>query len=279
MPQVASGLNRNRDAPVNCSIIPHVASIPKPAALLLGALLFSPLCVPAGEWDPKMDPPLGLSFPLESKNDRVVVSQDILIAADKVLPAGTVLRTVFRPATIQEGEQKNRRGVDEAAYSREIPKVTTKGLMTETERKMLQRAYETIWTDPIEFRRGLEAAAPSNLRIVLEPPPGVTPPPIELLDFPDGLCIVAGNDALRVLTVLKGGRGEKSSFRGGDILLEMAGKPVGPSLHEFAENYRQEREAAAKKREPLRFKIRRITGETELLSLRIPPAWNSAFEE
>ena len=256
-----------------------MASIPKPAALLLGALLFSPLCVPAGEWDPKMDPPLGLSFPLESKNDRVVVSQDILIAADKVLPAGTVLRTVFRPATIQEGEQKNRRGVDEAAYSREIPKVTTKGLMTETERKMLQRAYETIWTDPIEFRRGLEAAAPSNLRIVLEPPPGVTPPPIELLDFPDGLCIVAGNDALRVLTVLKGGRGEKSSFRGGDILLEMAGKPVGPYLYEFAESYRQEREAAAKKREPLRFKIRRITGETELLSLRIPPAWNSAFEE
>jgi hypothetical protein len=252
---------------------------PKPAALLLVALLLGPTFVLAGEWDPKMDPPLGLSFPLESKNDRVVVSQDVLIAADKVLPAGTVLRTVFRPATIAEGEDKNRRGIDENAFSRDIPKVTTKGLMTETERKMLQRAYETVWTDPIEFRRGFETAAPANLRIVLEPAPGVSPPPVEPLDFPDGLCIVAGEDALRVLTVLKGGRGEKSAFRGGDVLLEMAGQPVGTSLTGFADRYRKEREVAAKKREPLRFKIRRTSGETELLSLRIPPAWNSAFEE
>ena len=252
---------------------------PKPAALLLSTLLLGAAYSPAGEWDPKMDPPLGLSFPLESKNDRVVVSQDVLIAADKVLPAGTVLRTVFRPATIAEGEDKNRRGIDENAFSRDIPKVTTKGLMTETERKMLQRAYETVWTDPIEFRRGFETAAPANLRIVLEPPPGVSSPPVEPLDFPDGLCIVAGDDALRVLTVLKGGRGEKSAFRGGDVLLEIAGQPVGTSLAEFAERYRKEREAAAKKREPLRFKIRRTSGETELLSLRIPPAWNSAFEE
>ena len=114
---------------------------PKPAALLLGAFLFGPPFASGGEWDPKMDPPLGLSFPLESKNDRVIVSQDILIAADKVLPAGTILRTVFRPATIAAGEQKNRRGMDEDAYSREIPKVSTKGLLSETERKMLQRAY------------------------------------------------------------------------------------------------------------------------------------------
>lgn len=253
--------------------------LPNFPALLAATLLGSAAPLPASEWDPKMDPPLGLSFPLGTTNNRVVVSQDILIAADKVLPAGTVLRTVFRPATIAEGEEKNRRGIDEDAYSRDIPKVTTKGLMTETERKMLQRAYETIWTDPIEFRRGFETAAPANLRIVLEPPPGVTPPPVESIDFPDGLCIVAGPDSLRVLTVLKGGRGEKSAFRGGDLLLEMAGQPVGASLSEFAERYRKEREAAAKKREPLRFKIRRTSGETELLALRIPPAWNSAFEE
>ena len=252
---------------------------PKPPALLLGLLLLGPVTAPAGEWDPKMDPPLGLSFPLESKNDRVVVSQDVLIAADKVLPAGTVLRTVFRPATIAEGEDKNRRGIDENAFSRDIPKVTTKGLMTDTERRMLQRAYETVWTDPIEFRRGLETSAPANLRIVFEPPPGEKKPVVEPFDFPDGLCIVAGDDALRVLTVLKGSRGERSAFRGGDVLLEMAGQPVGTSLPEFAERYRRDREAAAQKREPLRFKIRRTTGETELLSLRVPPAWNSAFEE
>ena len=226
-----------------------------------------------------MDPPLGLSFPLVVTNNRVVLSQDVLVTAEKVLTAGTVLRTVFRPATLAEGEQKNRRGIDEDAYSREIPKVTTKGLMTETERRMLQRAYETVWTDPIEFRRGLEIAAPANLRLVLEPPTDQKTPLVENLDFPDGLCIVGGTDSLRILTVLKGGRGEKSAFRGGDILLEMAGQPVGTSLPEFAERYRKEREASAKKREPLRFKVRRTSGETELLSLRIPPAWNTAFEE
>jgi len=253
--------------------------LPKHPLRLLLSIFMASSPLAASEWDPKMDPPLGLSFPLETKNDRVVVSQDVLISADKILPAGTVLRTIFRPATISEGEKKNRRGVDEGAYSREIPKVTTKGLMTETERRMLQRAYETVWTDPIEFRRGLEISTPANLRIVLEPPPGVSTPPLEIPDFPDGLCLVAGSDSLRVLTVLKESRGEKSGFRGGDVLLEMAGQPVGSSLMEFAERYRKEREAVAKKRDSLRFKIRRTSGETELITLRVPPAWNSAFEE
>jgi hypothetical protein len=48
---------------------------------------------------------------------------------------------------------------------------------------------------------------------------------------------------------------------------------------EFAERYRKEREAVAKKKDSLRFKIRRTSGETELITLRVPPAWNSAFEE
>jgi len=144
---------------------------------------------------------------------------------------------------------------------------------------MLERAYETVWTNPIDFRRGLELSAPENLRIVVEPPAGTPDPPVEIPSFPDGLCIIASDEHLRVLTVLKGGRGEKSSFRGGDVLLEMAGQTVAPSLEEFARNYRREREAAAKRREPLRFKVRRASGETELLALRIPPAWNAAFEE
>lgn len=252
---------------------------PKPDLLFLLALLLPWNPLSAGEWDPKMEPPLGLCFPLETSNQRVVVSQDVLIAPDKILPAGTVLRTIFQPATVTEGEKRNRRGIDEDAYSRDIPKVSTKGLMTDTERRMMERAYETVWTDPIDFRRGLELSAPENLRIVVEPPAGTPDPPVEIPSFPDGLCIVASPEHLRVLTVLKGGRGEKSSFRGGDVLLEMAGQTVGPSLQEFARNYLREREAAAKRREPLRFKVRRASGETELLALRIPPAWNSAFEE
>ena len=103
-----------------------------------------------------MEPPLGLSFPLEIKNDRVVLSQDILLTTTKILPAGTILRTIFRPVTLTEGELKSKRGVNEDSYSRVAPKVTTKGLMTETERKIMERAYQTVWTDPIEFRRALE---------------------------------------------------------------------------------------------------------------------------
>ena len=90
---------------------------------------------------------------------------------------------------------------------------------------------------------------------------------------------MGGSNAIRILTVLKEGRGEKSSFRGGDIVVEMAGKPAGASLPDFAERYRKEREEAAKKKEPLRFKVLRTNGETEFLVLRIPPAWNSALEE
>ena len=232
----------------------------------------------ATEWDPKMEPPLGLSFPLEVKNDRVVLSQDILLTTTKILPAGTILRTIFRPVTLTEGELKSKRGVNEDSYSRVAPKVTTKGLMTETERKIMERAYQTVWTDPIEFRRALEMAIPGNLRIVLEPSADQTTPPLEIPDFPDGLCLV-GHPTPQVLCVLKDSRAAIASFRGGDTLLEIAGQPAGEDLKEFAARYLTARENAAKKREPLRFKVRRSTGEAESLALRIPPSWSNAFEE
>ena len=69
-----------------------------------------------------MEPALGLAFPLEVKNDRVVLSKDLLLAPDKILPAGTVLRTIFRPVTLTEGEKKTRRGVDEDSFSRVAPR-------------------------------------------------------------------------------------------------------------------------------------------------------------
>jgi hypothetical protein len=233
----------------------------------------------ATEWDPLMDPPLGLTLPLEIKNDRVVLSQDLLLTPDKILPAGTVLRTIFRPVTLADGEEKRtKRGVDEESFSRVQPKVTTKDLMTETERKVMDRAYGTIWTNPIEFRRIIELSPPENLRFVLEPAPGVTPPPVEIPDFPEGLCIV-GHPTPQVLSVLKESRGAKAGLRGGDIILEIAGQPAGENLTEFSSRFKAARESAAKKRSDLRIKVRRSTGETESLLIHIPPTWNSGFEE
>ena len=224
-----------------------------------------------------MEPALGLSFPLEVKNDRVILSKDLLLAPDKILPAGTVLRTIFRPVTLTEGEKKTRRGVDEDSFSRVAPKVTTKGLMTETERKVMDRAYQTIWTNPIDFRRTLELSTPENLRFVLEPAPG-TSPPVEIPNFPEGLCLI-GNPAPQILSVLKESPGAKAGFRGGDTILEIAGQPAGQNLSEFITLYLSARETAAKKRADLRFKVRRASGETESLVLHVPPSWNSGFEE
>jgi len=232
----------------------------------------------ATEWDPIMDPPLGLALPLEVKNDRVVLSQDLLMTPEKILPAGTVLRTIFRPVTLADGEEKRRRGVDEESFSRVQPKVTTKDLMTETERKVMDRAYGTVWTNPIEFRRVAELTTPQNLRFVLEPAPGVSKPPVEIPDFPEGLCIV-GHPTPQILSVLKESRGAKAGLRGGDIFLEIAGQPAGENLTEFSSRFKSARENAAKKRTDLRIKVRRSTGETESLVIHIPPAWSSGLEE
>jgi hypothetical protein len=225
-----------------------------------------------------MDPPLGLALPLEVKNDRVVLSQDLLMTPEKILPAGTVLRTIFRPVTLADGEEKRRRGVDEESFSRVQPKVTTKDLMTETERKVMDRAYGTVWTNPIEFRRVAELTTPQNLRFVLEPAPGVSKPPVEIPDFPEGLCIV-GHPTPQILSVLKESRGAKAGLRGGDIFLEIAGQPAGENLTEFSSRFKSARENAAKKRTDLRIKVRRSTGETESLVIHIPPAWSSGLEE
>ena len=231
----------------------------------------------ATEWDPKMEPALGLAFPLEVKNDRVVLSKDLLLAPDKILPAGTVLRTIFRPVTLTEGEKKTRRGVDEDSFSRVAPKVTTKGLMTETERKVMDRAYQTVWTNPIDFRRTLELSTPENLRFVLEPTSG-TSPPVEIPNFPEGLCLI-GTPTPQILSVLKESPGAKAGFRGGDTILEIAGQPAGGNLSDFITRYLSARETAGKKRTDLRFKVRRSSGETESLVLHVPPSWNSGFEE
>ena len=251
--------------------------LPKISLLLL--LYFFDVTQPlAGEWDPKMEPPLGLTLPLVVTNNRVALGEDILLAPNKVIPSGTVLRTIFRPVTQAEGEKKTKRGVDEDSFSREIPKVTKAELMTATERKALQRAYETVWTNPIEFRANLETDYPNRLRLVLEPPPGVTTPPVEIPDFPDGL-LVAGKPAPYVLCVLKESRGQKAGFVGGDMLLQVAGQPAGESVADFDKAYSQARDEAAKKREPLRVKVQHTNGATETLAVRIPPSWNSTFEE
>ena len=251
--------------------------LPKPPLTLFFYFL---TCIQlfAGEWDPKMDPPLGLTLPLVVTNNRVALSEDILLAEHKILPAGTVLRTIFRPVTQAEGEKKTKKGVDEDSFSREIPKVTKAELMTATERQALQRAYETVWSDPIEFRRALETDYPNRLRFVLEPPPGVSPAPIVIPDFPDGI-LVAGKPAPYVLCVLKESRGEKAGFRGGDILLQIAGQPAGETVTAFDKNFSSARNEAAKKRDVLRVKVKRSSGETETLAVRVPPVWNSTFEE
>jgi hypothetical protein len=189
-----------------------------------------------------------------------------------------VLRTIFRPVTLAGGEEKRRRGVDEESFSRVQPKVTTKDLMTETERKVMDRAYGTVWTNPIEFRRVAELTTPQNLRFVLEPAPGVSKPPVEIPDFPEGLCIV-GHPTPQILSVLKESRGAKAGLRGGDIILEIAGQPAGENLTEFSSRFKSARENAAKKRTDLRIKVRRSTGETESLVIHIPPAWSSGLEE
>ena len=157
------------------------------------------------------------------------------------------------------------------------PKVTTKGLMTETERKVMDRAYQTVWSNPIDFRRTLELSTPENLRFVLEPAPG-TSPPVEIPNFPEGLCLI-GTPTPQILSVLKESPGAKAGFRGADTILEIAGQPAGQNLSEFIIRYLSARETAAKKRADLRFKVRRASGETESLVLHVPPSWNSGFEE
>ena len=232
----------------------------------------------AGEWDPKMEPPLGLTLPLVMTNNRVALGEDILLAPDKVLPSGTILRTIFRPVTQAEGEKKTKKGVDEDSFSREIPKVTKTELMTATERQALQRAYETVWTNTLDFRRAMETDFPNRLRFVLEPPPGVSPAPIEIPDFPDGL-LVAGKPDPYVLCVLKESRAAKAGFLAGDIPLQIAGQPAGKTVAEFDKAYSLGRAEAAKKRDLLRVKVKRTSGQTETLAIRIPPSWNSTLEE
>jgi membrane-associated protease RseP (regulator of RpoE activity) len=141
----------------------------------------------------------------------------------------------------------------------------------------MDRAYQTIWTNPIDFRRTLELSTPENLRFVLEPTSG-TSPPVEIPNFPEGLCLI-GTPTPQILSVLKESPGAKAGFRGGDTILEIAGQPAGENLSDFISRYLSARETAAKKRADLRFKVRRASGETESLVLHVPPSWNSGFEE
>lgn len=240
----------------------------------LGILLFPDHPYAQGDTDPA----LGLSFPLASTNGRIILSQDILLRGDKVLPQGTVLRTVFLPAIVTAENQKTRRGVDESSFSREIPKTSIRNPLSEVEQAMLARAYKVVWTDSWEFRRALDTAPSHRLRLVLEPIGTNQTPRIEIPDFPDGLCLI-GNQPPRVLTVVRQSRAEEAGIRPGDQILEVAYQPFGSTLSEFAESYAKARIAAAKQRTVLPLKIRRTNGEVETLSLRIPPAWVNLLDE
>jgi hypothetical protein len=235
--------------------------------LTLGSLL--PLAVFAQE--PKFEPPLGSVFPLEASPDgtQVLLSRPVLLNHATVLPAKTQLRTLYIPP--QQGDadiKKNTQETLEATFSRQNKLPDREDTMSPIERAAHKRAYETVWSNPMQFRGRMQLLDEYQLRLVFSWPE-TTDPVIQPFESAHGMVLNLEDEKPRVLSVLIDSPAHKQGIAAGWTVLSVGEKNVH-DLETFAAAFREALENSKSKRLPLELTFQ-MPDSAEPRTISFPP--------
>jgi hypothetical protein len=248
------------------------------AFLVLSFLLAASL--PAQE-DSGMTPLLGKVFPLAKQNDRVVLTSDVLIQPRRVLPAGTVLRTIYTPPNKNDDDVQKQRERFKIAEVYKSPSQTIRpgGELTPEEAAAYNRAYKTIWDSEDFFRASFERLNRDRYRLVCTLP-GSEEILLEPLDFPQGMFFSGSEGKIRVLAVENESLAAKAGITGGMEILAVNGEKAPSTLAEFAPFYLAQRDKvqAGNRRFVLRVRTN-PEAEPKEITITLPMSLNSNFWE
>ncbi|MFH1067447.1 MAG: PDZ domain-containing protein [bacterium] len=229
-----------------------------------------------------MDPPLGLVFPLEQKDERVALAQTILINKSCVAQAGAWARVMYLLPRPDDPDVKNSRKLAKynPAYMRQSNESLLKkdDELTPMQRAAYERAIATIWKNPIAFRSALEQwGNKGDWRLVFQQP-GSDELQAETVEFPEGMFLAEQDGRILVLSVEKDSPSAKNGIVAQTALLKINGRDLNGKLEEFVKIYNEEKQAKAKADRALNFTVVfPQSPEEKTVTITLPRSLNTDF--
>lgn len=189
----------------------------------------------------ELEPSLGVAFPLDLADGKVICGEDILLNRNTYLPKGTILLTAFIPPKPDDKDVKRRNAkVDlEKTYSRKKPDVTN-SQDNDLERAMLsvarERALRIVWDDPDIFRGWMHKQPHEQYYLVYQMEAD-SEPRYAKVEFLDGMFLVAREGKATIAGVVPGSRAAEAGLKAGDQVVSLNGKAFDQHLREFFKVY------------------------------------------
>ncbi len=189
----------------------------------------------------ELQPSLGIAFPLDIANGKVICGEDVLLNRSTYLPEGTILLTAFIPPKPDDKDVKRKNAkVDlEKTYSRKKPDVTNSD-DNAMERAMLsvarERALRIQWDDPDIFRGWFHKQPADDYYLVYQMD-SESEPRYAQVEFLDGMFLVAREGRATIAGILPGSRAAEGGLKAGDQIVSLNGMPFNQHLREFFKFY------------------------------------------
>jgi hypothetical protein len=235
-------------------------------------LMFLAAGFSASAQESKFEPPLGSVFPLEQSPDstRVLLARPLLLNHATILPAGTQVRTLY--LSPQEGDadiKKNTQEALEATFSKQNAKVPRQEeTASPVERAAYRRAYETVWSNPKQFRAQLQRLDEYQIRLVFSLPDSAEPV-MQPFESAHGMVLDLEEGKPRVLSVLIDSPAHKNGIAAGWTVVSVEGQPVD-SLETFSRLFQQALEKSKNQSEQLAMGFQ-VPGQAETRQIRFTP--------
>lgn len=245
-------------------------------AMAVGAGLGSARGVEVAEPGPAPEPAvpaerrIGLVFPIETRDGVAVLTAGVMINDRRVLPAGTVLYTLYQLPKADDADTKAaQHRIDRTdAFSR-ADHLRGMEKHTAAELALRERALKTRWPSDLPFRAMLNLNVGRDLFLVFAGANGQ--PEIEAVELPEGLLLFDRGQGPEVGWVMPEGGGRRAGFERGDRIVSIAGAAVA-NLDEFQRAYMARKSADLRDR-GLKIGVHLASGGAEAVrELRAPPS-------
>jgi C-terminal processing protease CtpA/Prc len=228
-----------------------------------------------------LNPSLGVVFPVQVQEGKLVLRSTMLLNGDDVLPAGTVLHKLFPRPKQDDKDVKSRKfknyntdkyaAVQRAAIeNREVDQDKSAVL-----KATMDRAGGEPMTDELKFRAMLHRMSIEEYYLAYDLA-GQKDRRIGQFEFPEGLFLAEQNSRVLVLAVLPGSEADKLGILPGSWIQGLNGKPLA-SLVEFRDRYYKEKEEKKSRQEALVMKVSHPeSGEVKDLEFQLKRSLGSA---
>ena len=248
-----------------------------PLAVALLGCLAVPLLLRAQINDPGWNPSLGEAFPFALKENRVVLTEAVLVTPNQVLPAGTLARNIFSVPDARAVERatkvKKSTQIEETYASKrtEISAIDPEADPRDNFEKTVDSlAKAPAWTQVEKFAAFFHVAPSDSYFFSYQANPA-EPPRVVQFHLPEKLLLSEVDGKVKIRSVGIGSAAERAGLQAGVQLVRVGGADLEGSLQKFIKVYPVEKEKAQLAGQPLALVYRSLEGgELKTVNLRVP---------